>query len=45
MGRIWMIFWLAFFFVATPIGAKAFTVLCYHDVQEVANDPDRKSVV
>jgi len=44
MGQIWTIFWLAFFFVATPIGAKAFTVLCYHDVQEVANDPDGMTV-
>lgn len=45
MRRTWMIiFWLAVFFVAAPIGAEAFTVLCYHDVEEVANDPDGMTV-
>ena len=40
MRRTWMIiFWLAAFFVTAPVGAEAFTVLCYHDVEDVANDP------
>lgn len=44
MRWIWMIFLLAAFFVVAPIGAEAFTVLCYHDVEEVANDPDGMTV-